>query len=164
TFIPPLRFAVVEPHLYRGSYPRPLNLGFLESLKLKTIISLTPEPLSQDIQRWAHSHDISLVHFAPVKGSKKEAPLDNSEATKVVELALNPENAPMYIHCLNGSEVTSIAICALRKLQFWSHPVIFSEMIRFSDIHSYSERFLENFGGVDTGVDIVIPKRRVAWL
>jgi len=65
TVIPPLRFSIVEPYLYRGSYPRPLNFPFLEDLKLKTILSLTPEPLVQDTAQWAESHNIRLVHIKP---------------------------------------------------------------------------------------------------
>jgi len=77
---------------------------------------------------------------------------------------LDRNNSPLYIHCLNGSGVTSLAICALRKLQLWTHPTIFSEMLRFSDIHTSSERFLESFGSPESDVQITIPKSPVSWL
>lgn len=40
---PPFRFAIVEPGIYRGGYPRAQNHDFLDQLQLKTIISLVPE-------------------------------------------------------------------------------------------------------------------------
>ena len=35
TYIPPLRFSMVQPNLYRGAYPREVNFKFLETLHLK---------------------------------------------------------------------------------------------------------------------------------
>ena len=46
-YVPPLRFSMVQPSLYRGAYPREVNFKFLETLQLKTIISLTPQPNHQ---------------------------------------------------------------------------------------------------------------------
>ncbi|KAH0536814.1 hypothetical protein FGG08_006347 [Glutinoglossum americanum] len=161
TIIPPLRFATVEPYVYRGSYPRPLNFPFLESLELKVILSLTPEPLDEKLKQWADSQGIRQIHIKPEKGQKKSAPLQPAQAKAVLEIALNQENTPIYIHCLNGAgssnklmgcrygrelipvaEVTSLAICALRKHQRWTHPTIFAEMLRFSEIRTSSEVFL----------------------
>jgi tyrosine-protein phosphatase OCA6 len=45
--VPPLRFAAVAPGVYKGSHPRPRSLIFLETLNLRTLVSLTPcNPLS----------------------------------------------------------------------------------------------------------------------
>ncbi|KAI9837709.1 MAG: hypothetical protein M1819_006642 [Sarea resinae] len=164
TVIPPLRFAIVEPYLYRGSYPRPLNFPFLESLKLKTVISLTPEPPAENVAAWAESQGIRHIHIRPEKTAKKSAPIRPDQAKDVLEIILDQKNAPVYVHCLNGSEITSTAICALRKLQFWTHPTIYSEMLRFSDMHSSTEHFVETFASGDSEVVITIPEERVHWL
>ena len=47
-YVPPLRFSMVQPSLYRGAYPREVNFKFLETLQLKTIISLTPNPITKN--------------------------------------------------------------------------------------------------------------------
>ncbi|XBW36157.1 hypothetical protein QEN19_001737 [Hanseniaspora menglaensis] len=39
----PLQFQTIEPNLYRGIYPTEENLYFLNTLNLKTIISILPE-------------------------------------------------------------------------------------------------------------------------
>jgi hypothetical protein len=50
--VPPLRFAAVAPGVYKGSYPRPRSLVFLETLDIRTLVSLTPQnPLSYEQAR-----------------------------------------------------------------------------------------------------------------
>ncbi|KAL7270433.1 protein-tyrosine-phosphatase [Rhizina undulata] len=157
--IPPLRFSIVEDKLYRGSYPRPLNFKFLESLRLKTILSLTPEPLIDSVQEWCRGLGIQMLHLPPSKPGKKGAPLEYSVARKAVEIMLDSTNAPLFVHCLNGSEVAGLAMASLRKLQFWQTPTIFSELMRFSENHRSFEVFLEEFNG-----EIEIPVQTVSWL
>ena len=48
---------MVQPSLYRGAYPREVNFKFLETLQLKTIISLTPNPITKET-------DPELYNFA----------------------------------------------------------------------------------------------------
>ena len=71
--IPPLRFAVVEDHppLYRGSYPHSKNLRFLERLHLKTILSITPEPLNNDIATWCGVQGVKMMHLKASKDKKQ---------------------------------------------------------------------------------------------
>jgi len=46
-YIPPVNFGMVEVDLYRSGHPNELNFPFLEKLKLKTIIYLAPEEMSE---------------------------------------------------------------------------------------------------------------------
>jgi tyrosine-protein phosphatase SIW14 len=39
----PENFAMVEAGVYRSSFPRSKNQGFLKSLRLKSVVSLIPE-------------------------------------------------------------------------------------------------------------------------
>jgi tyrosine-protein phosphatase OCA6 len=73
TDTPPLRFAMVEDHppLYRGSYPLAKNLRFLERLRLKTILSITPEPLGEDIATWCSAQGVRMMHLTTNKEAKK---------------------------------------------------------------------------------------------
>lgn len=86
TLIPPLRFAIVEKNVYRGSYPRPLNFPFLESLKLKTILSLTPAPLIEPVANWCKQREIRIIHHPPNKSGKKSIPLSHWDAKIAVEV------------------------------------------------------------------------------
>lgn len=84
--IPPLRFSIVEDKLYRGSYPRPLNFKFLESLNLCTILSVTPEPLTEDAAGWCRMRGIKMIHIRPERDGKKGAPLKHAEACKILSV------------------------------------------------------------------------------
>ncbi|RPB18468.1 hypothetical protein L211DRAFT_796665 [Terfezia boudieri ATCC MYA-4762] len=159
TLIPPLRFAIVETSVYRGSYPRPLNFPFLESLRLKTILSLTPTPPIEPVAEWCKQQGIKMIHYTPDKSGKKSIPLSHRDVKFAIEIILDSKNSPVYIHCLNGSEATGLVMACLRKLQFWAAPCIFSELQRFSELHNSFEAFLEGF--VE---EIEIPGQTVGWL
>lgn len=86
TLIPPLRFAIVEKHVYRGSYPRSINFLFLETLKLKTILSLTPAPLIEPVAEWCKERGIRMLHCPPDKSGKKSIPLSHHDAKVAIEV------------------------------------------------------------------------------
>ena len=58
--VPPLRCALVEEGVYRGAYPSLLNHRYLARLRLRTVVSLLPEPPSSDLVAWCHQHSIHL--------------------------------------------------------------------------------------------------------
>jgi tyrosine-protein phosphatase OCA6 len=61
--VPPFRFAIVEDGVYRGAYPTLKNCPHLKSLKLKTIISLIPEPPTLDLDDFCAINGIDLIHY-----------------------------------------------------------------------------------------------------
>jgi hypothetical protein len=61
--VPPLRYGVVNPSVYRGGYPTLRNFRFLSRLRLKTIISLTPEPPTEDLKTFAMTLGAKIVHI-----------------------------------------------------------------------------------------------------
>ncbi|XBA49211.1 hypothetical protein SBP28_003750 [Candidozyma auris] len=153
--VPPLRFSTVQPHLHRGGYPRQINFPFLSSLNLKTIISLTPEPITQDTDKalyeFATSGNINLVHLECAqsgKGKKRGVPMGYSTVLETLDYMIHSEHAPVYVHCLNGGQVTSLVIACLRKLQFWSSIAIFNEFINFTTSITLNDRsFVDGFRG-----------------
>ncbi|KAI3404554.2 OCA6 [Candida oxycetoniae] len=155
SYIPPLRFNSIEPNLYRGAYPRKPNFKFLETLQLKTIISLTPEPIDNDtdpyLYQWAVDNKITLVHLECAsggKGKKRSVPLDNDLAIQALNIIIHNSNSPLFIHCLNGGQITSLLVACLRKLQFWSAISIFNEFINFTTNITVNDRlFVDNFHG-----------------
>ena len=72
-FITPLRFGRVTrgPKLsgvFRGSYPTLQHFRFLKSLKLRTILTLTPEPPSTDLVRFAALCNVTVIHIQAIHG------------------------------------------------------------------------------------------------
>lgn len=166
--IPPLKFNTIQPNLYRGAYPREINFPFLSTLQLKTIITLTPEPITKDtdplLYHFAKSEGAELVHLECTKagkGKKRGVPLDYSVILEALQIIIHSENSPVYIHCLNGGQVTSLVVACLRKLQFWSSITIFNEFINFTSNITVNDRsFVESFTG-DINVN---PETKVEWL
>lgn len=166
--VPPLRFSTVEPHLYRGSYPRKTNFAFIKLLQIKTIVSLTPNPITAEtdplLYKFAHDNGIELVHLecAPLgKGKKRGVPLDYSTIFAALTYIIHTKYSPVYVHCINGGQVTSLLVACLRKLQFWSSITIFNEFINFAaSITVQDRKFVDGFSG-EINVD---ETDKVAWL
>lgn len=161
--IAPLRFGVVQSNLYRGSYPKNHNKRFLQRLGLKTIVSVTPEPLDEDMAEFCKSEGIQMVYIqcagADSKSKKKRGvPVPYSAATKAVEYMIDADLAPMYIHCLNGAQVTCLLVACLRKLSFWSMSAIMDEYLRHSDMEAAEQMFVEQFRA-----EINVPASVVPW-
>jgi len=63
-------------------------------------------------------------------------------------MIIQPDNTPIYIHCLDGANVTGVVVMCLRKLQNWSLSAIFTEFSRFTRanyISSVESEFVETF-------------------
>lgn len=165
SLIAPLRFGMVGPNVYRGSYPQPHNVRFLKRLGLKTIISITPEPLVDgSVKQFAADNNINLIHVScgpsEQKSKKKRTvPMSHGEARHVLELILDSGTSPVYIHCLNGSQVTSLIVACLRKLSFWSTESIADEFQRYGDWELEDQRFIQGFKS-----QINVPHQTVSWM
>lgn len=166
--VPPLKFNSVQPNLYRGGYPRKVNFPFLESLGLRTIISLTPTPIDEfndpHIFHFAKQNHIRLVHIECAqsgKGKKRGVPLGYTTVLEALNYIVHDLDAPIYFHCLNGGQVTSLVVACLRKLQFWSSIAIFNEFINFTTNITVNDRtFVDGFKG-----DLKInPESKASWL
>ncbi|KAJ2555020.1 protein-tyrosine-phosphatase [Coemansia sp. RSA 1933] len=160
--IPPYRFERVQPGLYRGSYPKPRNHRFLRRQRLKTMISLVP-----------HDNDTTLSTFCKAEGIERivitvASPQDNVTITeetvsRCLELATDPRYAPLYLHCLDGSNVTGVVVMCLRKLQLWRVASYQNEYLRYEqdgEIIPEESEFVEAY----TGRSLVLSNPYVDWL
>lgn len=165
---PPLRFTALEADIYRGSYPRPINYRFLKRLRLKYILSLIPGPISEEtdkhLYKFCQAENIKLLHIECSKdggkGKKRNVPITYSIVIQAIEIILNLDYPPIYIHCLTGSHITSLIIACLRRISFWSPVSIFNEFINYSATINFADRsFVENFVG-----DIFVPEDKMNWI
>jgi tyrosine-protein phosphatase OCA6 len=76
-----------HPTLYRGSYPLSKNLRFLECLHLKTILSITPQPLGENVATWCSAHGVSMMHLKTNKQAKTEKhPIGYYETKQAIQV------------------------------------------------------------------------------
>ncbi|KAJ4764939.1 Phosphotyrosine protein phosphatases superfamily protein [Rhynchospora pubera] len=144
---PPVNFAMVEDGIYRSGFPEPSNFPFLQTLKLRSIIYLCPEPYQQANVEYLKSNGIKLFQFA-IEGSKEpfvKIPEDTiREALKVL---LDDRNHPLLIHCRRGKHRTGVLVGCYRKLQKWCLASVIDEYLRFAAAKARisDQRFMESF-------------------
>ncbi|ESW13651.1 hypothetical protein PHAVU_008G214300 [Phaseolus vulgaris] len=146
-FIPPLNFAMVDNGIFRSGFPEPANFSFLQTLGLRSIIYLCPEPYPEANMEFLKSNGIKLYHFG-IEGHKEpfvNIPEDTiREALKVV---LDVRNHPVIIHCKRGKHRTGCLVGCYRKLQKWCLSSVFDEYQRFAAAKARvsDQRFVELF-------------------
>ena len=157
SLVTPLQFNTVQVNLYRGSYPRAINLPFLKTLRLKCILSLTPEPLDEVVSNFCRENNIRMKHIechekAPkdgatkVKRKKKRVPIDYDIVNECIRFLIDKDNYPLYLHCKNGELISSLVIACLRKFTHWSTVSILNEFLIYnSSINVYERGFIEDF-------------------
>lgn len=133
--IPPFRFSTVQEGLYRGSYPTLKNLRFLARLRLKTVVSVVPEPPTTDLAAFCAGEKILHYHFFAEKFTSDSVTVSPVTVCQIVQLLLKRENLPLYLHCLDGANVTGVIVMVLRKLQNWTKVATISEFCRFTRDH-----------------------------
>jgi tyrosine-protein phosphatase SIW14 len=57
----PLGFAYVSPGIYRSAYPRKKTWSFIESLRLKSMICVSPSDIKDDLIDFCKVKGINLV-------------------------------------------------------------------------------------------------------
>lgn len=134
--IPPFRFSTVQQGLYRGAYPTLKNFRFLRRMGLKTVVSVIPEPPTSDLAGFCANEKITLHHFYAEKFTSDNVTVSPATAAQIIEILVQKKNLPLYIHCLDGSNVTGIVVMILRKLQNWTKLATVSEFCRWGLLNS----------------------------
>lgn len=143
--IPPFRFAYVETDVFRGAYPVDKNYPFIKTLKLKTIISLIPEEINEDLKNFCKKECIKN-HTYLVPKFIDQVIITPNTVTQILTTITNVNNLPVYIHCLSGDHTTGLVIMCLRKLQMWSQKAMFNEFNQFvNTFESCEEEFVNNY-------------------
>ncbi|XP_020582762.1 probable tyrosine-protein phosphatase At1g05000 [Phalaenopsis equestris] len=146
-FLPPLNFAMVDNGVFRSGFPDVANFSFLQTLKLRSVLCLCPEPYPEANWEFLRSNGIRLFQFG-IEGAKEpfvNIPDDTiREALKVV---LDARNLPLLIHCKRGKHRTGRLVGCLRKLQRWCLTSVFDEYQRFAAAKTRvsDQRFMELF-------------------
>ena len=157
--VPPFRFGTVEDGVYRGAYPVLRNFNFLRRLQLRTILSLTPETATYDLREFAGAHNISLKYIQTEKYKGESVSLLPPEISDALQVIVNVENHPLYVHCLDGRHVVGTVMMALRKLQMWDNACSHQEYLRFTKERNDEVAFIMDYGG-----PLTIPEKIPMWL
>ncbi|KAG5545641.1 hypothetical protein RHGRI_017952 [Rhododendron griersonianum] len=164
--VPPLNFAMVDNGIFRSGFPDTANFSFLQTLGLRSILYLCPEPYPEPNVQFVKSNGIRLFQFG-IEGCKvicfnprvqtyqwkililKEPFVNIPEDTirEALKVVLDVKNHPILIHCKRGKHRTGCVVGCLRKLQRWCLTSVFDEYQRFAAAKARvsDQRFMEMF-------------------
>lgn len=146
-FKPPANFgAVSNGSIFRSAYPAPENYGFLKSLKLKTILTLVPEPIAPEYSRFMKEHGIQ--HFqVHIPANKDYVKIGACDMTRALEIVLDRSNHPLLIHCNKGKHRTGCVVGCFRRVQGDEFSHVFEEYHTYAGVKAriLDEAFIELF-------------------
>ncbi|XP_009626948.1 inositol diphosphatase DSP1-like [Nicotiana tomentosiformis] len=131
--VPPLNFSMVDYGVFRSGFPDIANFSFLQTLGLRSIIYLCPEPYPEANVEFLNANGIRPFQFA-IEGSKEPPLVNIPEETirEALRVVLDEKNRPLLIHCKRGKHRTGCLVGCLRKLQNWCLTSIFDEYQRYA--------------------------------
>ncbi|CAH2038887.1 unnamed protein product, partial [Thlaspi arvense] len=145
--IPPLNFSMVDNGIFRSGFPDSANFSFLQTLGLRSIIYLCPEPYPESNIQFLKSNGIRLFQFG-IEGNKEPfVNIPDHKIRNALKVLLDEKNHPVLIHCKRGKHRTGCLVGCLRKLQKWCLTSIFDEYQRFAAAKARvsDQRFMEIF-------------------
>lgn len=145
---PPIRYSCVTKGIYRGSYPLPRNIDFLRGLQLRTILTIAPDPLEplSGLENVEYIHIESAAERSKSK-KKRGLPITSETVQQALQIIEDPERQPVYVHCLNGAQVTCLVIGCYRRSKSWSLNSVLAEFSRYTDYDRVDGQFIETFSG-----------------
>ncbi|CAN4109938.1 unnamed protein product [Withania somnifera] len=146
-FIPPLNFAMVDNGIYRSGFPDVDNFSFLQTLGLRSIIYLCPEPYPEANMEFLKANDIRLFQFGIKNCKEPFVTIPEEKIREALGVLIDARNHPVLIHCKRGKHRTGCLVGCLRKLQKWCLTSVFDEYQRFAAAKARvsDQRFMELF-------------------
>lgn len=154
-YVPPENFARVCEGVYRSSFPRIENFQFLKSLGLKSILCLIPEDYPIENNKFNEKNGIKFYQIGLSGNKEPFVKIKPELVTEAIKIIIDPSNQPILIHCNRGKHRTGCIVGCIRKLQKWSHSMIFDEYRKFAYpkerpldqqfIEMYNDKEVEDF-------------------
>ncbi|KAG9983641.1 hypothetical protein KCU72_g22169, partial [Aureobasidium melanogenum] len=86
-YVPPTNFGAVETNsIYRSGYPTSKNFDFIKSLSIRTILTLVPEPLSEEYITFMEQNHIR--HYQIHIPANKDGKINITPETMATALAV----------------------------------------------------------------------------
>eukprot|EP00250_Pteridium_aquilinum_P010407 c19364_g1_i2 orf=276-1160(-) len=145
--IPPLNFSMVDEGVFRSGYPHKNNLPFLQTLNLRSVVYLCPDPYAALIVEFLKDHNIKLFQHG-IEGTKEPfVNIPENVIREALKVVLDKRNRPVLIHCRKGKHRTGCLIGCFRKVQNYALTPIFDEYQRFAGTKARvsDQQFIELF-------------------
>ena len=118
-------FGRINEHFYRGAQPTASDLAALAKLGVRTTIDLTDGDGNAEEQHLAEA--AGLKFFKIAMNTRVVPTLD--QITTFLRIVNDPQNQPVYVHCVGGRHRTGVMTAIYRMSQdSWSSDQAFKEM------------------------------------
>jgi len=134
-------------------------------------VSLIPEPPTEDLKAFAEFTGVNMVHIAVPRALQLGSSLQ-SLLLSAVNVCIDKDKLPVYVHCLDGRRITGLLVLLLRRLQGWLPLSAISEYWRYQSLSrapslilvdvEKNAREVENFASELS--EVVIPEHIPQWL
>ena len=105
-------------------------MRYLQKIKLKSVLTLVPESMPENVLEFYESNNITLYQFG-VPGNKEPfVDIPEDKIALAVAKLLDCATHPILVHCNKGKHRTGCLIGCLRKIQHWSHISICEECVQ----------------------------------
>jgi tyrosine-protein phosphatase OCA6 len=72
-----------------------------------------------------------ILYPVQIEKFKGDVTVKPDQMAKILTVLVNHSKQPMFVHCLDGTNITGLVVMCLRKLQMWKRPAIVTEFSRF---------------------------------
>ncbi|CAL3967548.1 hypothetical protein PZA11_003819 [Diplocarpon coronariae] len=122
----PTNLGVVIPgKIFRSSWPTEDDFISLESLGLKTVLSLVKNDFAPDFMNFVKKNNI--VHKLIDMPGTKKVPITEGLMQEIMETVLDESNYPILIHCNHGKHRTGCVVAVVRHVARWDIESILEE-------------------------------------
>ncbi|CAL1352908.1 unnamed protein product [Linum trigynum] len=148
--VPPTNFSMVDDGIFRSGLPDASNFRFLETLNLRSIIYLCPDPYPQENAEFLAANNIKLFQFGINGKTEPPVPMPEGTIIEALKILMDVRNHPVLIHCNRGKHRTGCLVGCFRKLQNWCLSSVKDEYRHFAGVKSRTTDlcFLESFSAV----------------
>jgi len=139
-------FGMVNTNYYRGSQPKGHDYADLAALGVKSVIDLTDDD--------GMASEPAMVKSAGMKSFKipmsTHVPPTQAQLAEFMKIVNDPQNQPVYVHCVGGKHRTGVMTAAYRMTnEGWTGDRAFSEMKNYKFgadfLHPEFKRFVLAF-------------------
>ncbi|KAJ1338431.1 tyrosine-protein phosphatase SIW14 [Microdochium nivale] len=125
-----INFGIVVPGLYRSGYPQAQDYPFVQTLKLKTIVTLVSKEMPDGYQDFIDANGITHKVF-DMAGTKKQV-ISTDMMLEILDVVTDSANHPLLIHCNHGKHRTGCVVGLVRKASQWDVPAVLQEYTRYA--------------------------------
>jgi tyrosine-protein phosphatase SIW14 len=146
TVIPPEKFGVVEPRVYRSAFPGPDSFTHLKLLGLHTVVNLSQEAVTRPVLAFFAEAAVEVVDVGLAVWTHPSCtPTSPELINEAMRYVLDPARHPLLIMSSSGTHQVGALVGCLRRLQRWNLASVFEEYRAYSAPNSRTlcEQFIE---------------------